>query len=313
MNHRDNLVGAVEYRLVDVLSITLVGLFTGFILLFQENVQSWQNLVLNNVVAVLFFVWALWWRSKIAHPWYRWFLRTAAVTAFVSFIYNETSKIINIFYEGYFDELVMEWELAIFGQHPTVWLQSLTTPWVTEWMMFTYIIYVPLIPFAAWLAFMKKRERALEDYLISFGLASLICYLVFILFPVKGPMRAIPELHTMPLEGFVFTWISDLIRQNVHFPGGCLPSPHCAISTVILLTAWRHHRPTFWVLLPIVLSIYVSTVYGRFHYVSDGIVGIPLGLFAVWAGPKLNSWWGKVTLIMKLQIKKVPQLELEET
>ena len=313
MNHTSVSVKAVAFRFVDVLCLLALGVFSILILLFPDNVQSWQRIVLNNLAVACVFVTILWSREKIAIPWFRWLLRIAAVIAVVSFVYNESSKIINIFFMEFFDELVMKWELAIFGQHPTVWFERITSPWMTEWMMFTYVLYVPMIPFAAWLAQSRERGKGLEDYLVSFALASLVCYFVFILFPVKGPMRTIPELHTVPLNGYFFTWITEVIRQNIHFPVGCLPSPHCAISTVILLTVWRHHRPTFWVFLPIVLSIYVSTVYGRFHYVSDGVVGIPLGIFAIWAGPRLNIWWGKVTLALQFHLRKVPRFELEET
>ena len=313
MNHKNNLVGAVDYHLVDVLCLLFLGLFTVLILLFPDNIQSWQGLILDNVRAGVVFIIALWCVEKVTHGWLRWFIRSGAVILLVSFIYGESAKIINIFFDGFFDELVMSWELAIFGEHPTVWFERFTSPFMTEWMMFAYVIYVPMIPFAAWLAQSKHGKRGLENYLLAFSVANLFCYLVFILFPVKGPMRTIPELHTIALEGYLFTWISELIRQNIHFPGGCLPSPHCAIATVILLSVYKHHRPTFWVFLPIVLSIYVSTVYGRFHYVSDGIVGIPLGVFAIWAAPKLNNWWGRVTLVLQLQLKRVARFELEET
>ena len=37
---------------------------------------------------------------------------------------------------------------------------------------------------------------------------------------------------------------------------------------------YRHYRKGCYVALPVFLLLYVATVYGRFHYVTDAITGI---------------------------------------
>jgi membrane-associated phospholipid phosphatase len=55
--------------------------------------------------------------------------------------------------------------------------------------------------------------------------------------------------------------------------------------------AWRHCRWLFWLLAPIVLTLYVSTVYGRYHYASDAVTGIALALAVVAVAPGLLRAW----------------------
>jgi len=54
-----------------------------------------------------------------------------------------------------------------------------------------------------------------------------------------------------------------------------------------LVLAWRYARPAFWVLLPIVAVLVLSTMALRYHYVVDvlaGLAGVPL---ALWLGNRV--------------------------
>jgi membrane-associated phospholipid phosphatase len=116
------------------------------------------------------------------------------------------------------------------------------------------------------------------------------------MFPVAGPMRHIGDLHTVPLHGYFFTAVSELIRGRVHTPGGTIPSIHCAAATIMWWTAYRYSRPAFFVLAPVILSLYVSTVYGRFHYVFDVLVGIAAAFLTMALGPILIKAWNRSRL-----------------
>jgi membrane-associated phospholipid phosphatase len=41
-------------------------------------------------------------------------------------------------------------------------------------------------------------------------------------------------------------------------------------------------RRLAWILTPIILTLTVATVWGRFHYFTDVLVGLPIGLGAVY-------------------------------
>lgn len=63
---------------------------------------------------------------------------------------------------------------------------------------------------------------------------------------------------------------------------------------VALLASWRYRRWLFWVCLPFFVSMCVSTIYGRYHYVADVLGGLAVGAFGLIAGEWLlkrkNAW-----------------------
>ena len=60
--------------------------------------------------------------------------------------------------------------------------------------------------------------------------------------------------------------------------------------------AYRYHRPTFWVISPIILSLYISTFYGRYHYLTDAVVGIAVAGIALLLVPILVKGWNGIVL-----------------
>ncbi|MGH9855767.1 MAG: hypothetical protein ACREBD_38525, partial [Blastocatellia bacterium] len=64
---------------------------------------------------------------------------------------------------------------------------------------------------------------------------------------------------------------------------------HVAGSMVVLISAWRFARRIGYWLTPLVLSICVATVYGRYHYVMDVFAGILMAAIGCWIGSRLSS------------------------
>jgi len=91
--------------------------------------------------------------------------------------------------------------------------------------------------------------------------------------------------------------------------GGCMPSSHCAVAFVVLVMAYRYHKILFAILAPIIISMFISTIYGRFHYFSDVAVGILIGIFSIWlcdriypAGDKIEK--SKIQMVAEEMPKK---------
>jgi membrane-associated phospholipid phosphatase len=213
------------------------------------------------------------------------------VTLTYGYLFLAVDKLQLLVQGRFLDNVVIRIEQAIFGGQPTLWLQRFMSPGVTEWMMFAYMFYFLMYPILCWLIFFRHGEAAMEDYLFTLGLANVLCDLGFILFPVAGPMTALGHQYTVSLDGYFFAWVGEWVRARLQFPGGSIPSPHCAAATVMWAMAYRYRRPVFWLLLPVVLSLYVSTFYGRYHYVSDAVTGIATAMVAVWLAPPLAGAW----------------------
>jgi membrane-associated phospholipid phosphatase len=65
------------------------------------------------------------------------------------------------------------------------------------------------------------------------------------------------------------------------------------------------------VLTPIVLSLYVSTFYGRYHYVTDAVVGVAVAFLALAVAPLLIKLWDRITerSSEKLALASLPSKE----
>ncbi len=275
----------------DAIILATLALFTALALLFPARVTGWAALVGNNLaVTVAYLLFAALARRARRKP-LKFLLRMLPVTLAYGYLFVAMDRLQLILHGRFLDGLILRFEAAVFGVQPVLWLEQFTRPAVTEWMMFAYVFYFPMYPLLCGLIYFRHGEEPMENYFFTLGLTNILCDIGFILLPVAGPLTAIPGQFTVPLRGGLFTWLGELIRSDLQFPGGSLPSPHCAAATVMWVMAWRHCRPVFWMLLPVVLSLYVSTFFCRYHYLSDAVAGIATAGAAVFLAPRLLNGW----------------------
>lgn len=207
-------------------------------------------------------------------------LRGAGAIWLASFFFASISGVQHLIFDKWFDEEIIAFETMFTGIELSLWMERITTPALTELMMFAYVLYIPLMPITAWLSWRSGGEPALYEFLFALLFSNILCTVGFVLLPIASPMWYDPGQYSVPLVGGPFTAMAEWVRTTQHFPGGSLPSPHCANGAVVLLTLWLRNRRAAWIFLPFILGILPATVYGRFHYISDGLVGIPVGVFA---------------------------------
>jgi membrane-associated phospholipid phosphatase len=237
---------------------------------------------------------AIWLEPRLPARFVRPVLRVAAVTLALGYLFGAVAPLQLVLHGRWLDQNVLDLEQAVFGAQPTLWLEKWVRPWLTEWLMFTYVNYLTLYPALSALLWRRHGDLALEHYLLALGIANVACDLGFVLYPVAGPMPFMGERYTVPLEGWGWTWLAELMRREAHYVGGTIPSPHCAAATVMWGMAWRWHRPAFWALAPVIVSLYLSTVYGRFHYLIDVATGLAVALAVLSAAPRLLAAWERL-------------------
>lgn len=280
-----------DVQAVDALNLGSVLLFDLLIIFFRARIPAAGALLLRTTLsgAVYFAAVAVYRRLKPVPV--RWLLRTASVQLMLAQLYVLSLPMQLILVRTWRDPGLLRFERSVFGVQPTVWLERFVSPPLTEWMMFVYVFYVAIYPLLSALIFAKRGEPAMEDYLFNLAVVNISCILVFFFYPVAGPLYHQPEAYAVPLRGGVFTAIGEYIRAHVHEIGGNLPSPHCAVATVMWAFAYRYVRPAFTALAPVILSLYVSTFFLRFHYVADSAAGILTGAFVILAAPSLIRAW----------------------
>ncbi len=275
----------------DVVILGALLLFGLLIAVFRAHVAAPGSLLLRLAAWGALYVGSIYLDPKLHNRVLRFLVRTGAVQILCAQLFLVAQEMQLIVVRSWQDPLVLRLERAIFGLQPTVWLQRFVAPPLTEWMMFAYVFYVVIYPGLAALIYFRRGERALEDYLFVLAATNVVCFLGFMAFPIAGPLYYMPEAYTVPLKGWFFTACGEYIRHNVHVIGGSLPSPHCAIATVMWMMARRYVRPAFYALTPVILSLYVSTFFLRYHYVTDSVVGILTGALILCAAPGLVRAW----------------------
>ena len=282
-------------RATDALILFILAFFSALALIFHGTVEGWWLLVLKNLAAAVGYLVVVWLSGRATKKFLRFFLRVAAITLAYAYLFGAVDKLQLIIHGEWLDAYVLDAEQYVFGVQPTLWLQQFTSRPLTEWMMFAYVIYVPLYPVLCGIIYYRHGDVAMEDYFFTLGFTNILCDFGFILFPIAGPMFTIGHLYSVPLDGYVFTYFGELMRSQLHYVGGNLPSPHTAAATIMWIMAYRYDRRWFYALAPVVLTLYVSTFYGRYHYMTDAVIGIAVAFLALALVPFLIRWWDKVS------------------
>jgi membrane-associated phospholipid phosphatase len=285
----------VRLQATDALVITTVLLFAALAAAFHARVPSAGTLLARTIGSGAVYLGLTAIHQRLDNRHLRFLLRTATVQLAYAQLFLLVLPLQLTVVHTWQDPVVLELQHAVFGVQPVVWLQRFISPALTEWLRFSSVASLSVYPVLGAIIFYGHGERAMEDYLFTVGLANVVCDLGFLVFPVASPYyyQPVRELLTVPLKGGFFTLCGEYIRTHIHRIGGSLPSPHCAVATAMWLMAWRYSRPAFFVLGPVIVSLYVSTFFLRYHYVSDSVVGIVAGIVAVLAVPAAMRIWNR--------------------
>ncbi len=198
------------------------------------------------------------------------------------FFYRETGGTMFLLFDGFFDWQLTALEKWLFGINPTIFIdQHLLNVWLNEIFSFCYFTYYFMIIVFLLALFFKKDYAVIKNSLGAICLTFFLSYFLFFLYPVEGPRWHFAHYYFNQIEGPVFRQLTELVIAKGAVHGGCMPSSHFGVALVILMYTFRYYRKAGWALMPLVAGLAIGTVWGRFHYVSDVIVGGLLGLISV--------------------------------
>jgi membrane-associated phospholipid phosphatase len=186
-----------------------------------------------------------------------------------------------------YDDLLIRIDYLMFNSYPTVALEKITTPLITEFLQLAYTSYyfLPLILCITLKITGKNKEfeRALFLIILCFFLS----YVGYILVPAIGPRYTMNHLHSTDLHGLYLRDSIDSILNSLEgIKRDAFPSGHTAVTLVVSYLAYRFQKPLFWASLPFVMALIVATVYLRYHYVIDVLAGILLFVFTILIGER---------------------------
>ena len=229
--------------------------------------------------------------QKFWHFWRHWYPHL-----FFLFCFEELAHLVHLISPQWQDAKLIAFDHWLTGVHPSAWLEQFATPALNEFMQFTYITYFIYLVVLGGILYYRKDWRGYWSVMTYSAVAYAMGYLIAIWFPIESPWFSMAGSWHGELHGGPFTALINLIEHYGRVRGAAFPSEHVAGSFAALWGAWRHRRWLFWAMLPLVLGMCLSTVYGRYHYVADIVGGMVTGtlgyLVGRWLMRKSEQWRG---------------------
>ena len=239
--------------------------------------QYWDELSFYTGMAILTYVITQYINEK-KNNIYR-ILRLLYPVLLFTFFYRATGSLMFLLFDSFLDVQIISFEKMIFGINPTLFIdQNLLTPWLTEPISFCYFSYYFMIPVFFIILYIKKDYEIIKNSMSAICLTFFLSYLLFFLYPIEGPRWYFAGQYVNEIEGPLFRRLVEMVINTGAVRGGCMPSSHFGIALVITMYSFKYYRNKAWIITVLTFGLAIGTVWGRFHYVSDVIVGGLIGL-----------------------------------
>ncbi len=267
-------------------------------MIFSSRVERWWVVLLAHAAAVSFLLCC----AKIAGVARRGSKRGANLASVINgwypvvlipLTYKELEYLIPRLHPRDYDWPLARIDYSLFGVHPTVWLERLEQPVISELLQIAYSLYYFLPVALGFVLWRSRRFEAFHFFVFILAVGFYLSYLGYVIVPAIGPRFVLADLQSGPLTGVLFF---DCVRRTLDSAEGvtrdCFPSGHTELTLLVLYYAKRFSRPLFLAMLPIALAIIMGTVYLRYHYVIDVIAGALLAIVIIAVARPVHKWLG---------------------
>lgn len=180
------------------------------------------------------------------------------------------------------DQLLQEIDSHLIGTNLSLALTSWITPGLTDIFSAAYMSFIVLL--YSCLLYYFCRNKAAQMYPGLFFIYG-VGFMGYLMLPAAGPYHAMTSSFAAnPLHGGTISALNRLMVQTGSNLVDVFPSLHVAVSAYLGLVLYRDHPTLGKALAPVILLVWLSTIYLRYHYFIDVITGLILALAAYrWA------------------------------
>jgi membrane-associated phospholipid phosphatase len=185
-------------------------------------------------------------------------------------------------------------DIRLFGFEPSLWAEQFYSRERTEFFQLMYMSFVAVAPGVPFILLTQGRLAEFRRASLAIILCFYLGYVLYLVFPAAPPRIAMAADFRKNLGGDPFIVSAAMDGALALLPTdsrAAFPSLHAAVSLLALILAWRFTRVLFVFLVPVVLGLWVSTVYLRHHFVVDLFAGFLLAPLAYWLAPRIDLWW----------------------
>ena len=227
-------------------------------------------------------------------------LRLLLVNACTFTVYVNLKDLIPLINPNVYDQYIIDLEAFVFGFPLTAALGSTLTADSASYWSTVYTFFYSYMGLSVLIVLLHGKQQITHEFVTAFVLVWFIGILVVYALPTLGPcFYDWPAEHLIYPSGVhdmqekLYRWMILLgenpFRQNAAYMISGLPSLHIAVPTLATYYLLRVNRIVGAAsILFMMLTFYAALVF-EWHYVSDLLAGICLGLFCIMLARKLTK------------------------
>jgi membrane-associated phospholipid phosphatase len=265
-------------RAVDVLLLAYLGVVSVVAIVRIGNRPSCWWLLLAHALFVLLLV--LLTRPRLGRVGRT--LREIYPLILLPGLYSELD-ILNAGMVPVYDHLVQRWELLVFGtQISQVWRQVAPSQIWSSILHAAYLSYYLIVSAPALYFAWRGDLDAVRRFVLVVMTTFVICYLVFLFFPVAGPYYTFPPPPSWFTSNVPAQLVYDALATGSSY-GAAFPSSHVAAALAATLAAAGVSTRLGLFLFILTLLLTAGVVYCQMHYGVDALAGLMLGALVAFA------------------------------
>lgn len=276
----------------DVYAFAIMTVYSLLAVAYYPYVQNAASLILQNVLIATTIVALILLTTLSSAPIFD-VLRRFYIIPVIYLMYGQVHLLVPAVHPVDYDSLLIQADRILTGGiDPTVWLAQYTWPLLTEFLQICYFLFYMLPIMQAVELYRRGDIEALTRFARAMAFCYFVSYLAYFAMPAIGPRFTLHDFHRLneELPGvFITEWLRDIVNAGGGVAIGtahpeivvnrdCMPSGHTMLTLVNIMMGFRNHSRLRWVFVVIGGSLIVATVYLRYHYVVDLLIG---ALFAV--------------------------------
>ena len=276
-----------DFNVSDIYTLAIILIYTFFAAIFFAQVSNAPILILSNIGVVCCILFIIQAAKKNPDNKPVQALRHFYYVPLIYYIYAQVQAYIRIVNPYDYDWLLISIDKAIFGFNPSEALHKISFPALTEFLQICYFLYF-IMPIAQAIEHYSKGAYEKYDVFmrnILFGFY--LSYLLYFFLPAIGPRFTLHNFANTSLE-LPGLFLTETLRGIVNSGGGvvnplvdaasqvnrdCMPSGHTWLTLVNIIFAFRLKSKLRYIFLVFGSGLIFATVYMRYHYVTDLIVG----------------------------------------
>jgi len=282
----------IALRPADLLNLLFLIFLTSVAAVFHEVIDGASCLILlySGLILVQLILMTFKDRSGLS----RWVYDLIFPVICILIAFDSLGKIVHSVNPTDIDPLLIKLDFLLFGFNPTVALEKITFPLLTDLFQLAYTSYYFLPVSLGIVLKVKGKEAAFDRSLFMLMLCFYLSYVGYLLFPAIGPRFTLAHLQHTELKGLIMAGpIQEFLNRIEGIKRDAFPSGHTGIALTVLYLAHRYEKTLFRIFMPVVAALIFSTVYCRYHYVVDVIGGIVLTGITILFGEVWYEWRSK--------------------